>query len=271
MAGGALIALLASQAIPAVVKGIAAARQNRRGRELEQTPLPEYNVPSGVNNALAAAQMAANNPDLYAQNLAQTNIQANQAQAQRAAMQSGAGPNATLAAIGAINQGANNASENLAMQNQAQRNFALRNLMGQQNLQGQYQDMAFNWNQAQPYLQAQQAAQDLLYSARGNVDSALGDISRAGITGYQANTMGELSNTMRELFPLASGDSNSNANLAALFSSAVQGIGQTSATTPAVHGAMQGVNQQAQRMAQAATLEAMLAGMQRTGQRMRFN
>ena len=264
MAGGALIALLASQAIPAVVKGIAAARQNRRGRELEQTPLPEYNVPSGVNNALAAAQMAANNPDLYAQNLAQTNIQANQAQAQRAAMQSGAGPNATLAAIGAINQGANNASENLAMQNQAQRNFALRNLMGQQNLQGQYQDMAFNWNQAQPYLQAQQAAQDLLYSARGNVDSALGDISRAGITGYQANTM-------RELFPQASGDSNSNANLAALFSGAVQGIGQTSATTPAVQGAMQGVNQQAQRMAQAATLEAMLAGMQRTGQRMRFN
>ena len=162
-------------AVSSLVKGGTAFSQNKRANILESIPRPQYSVPSAVNQAVGAARMEYNDPNLYANSLAQQNIQANAAQALQGVRESGAGPNAMIQAASGINAGSNRASRQLSIDATQKRQQYLARLIQAQFVQGQYQDNAFNINQLDPSLEQQQAAQDLRYTARGNVDSLMGD------------------------------------------------------------------------------------------------
>ena len=162
------------------IKGITALNQNKRAAGLEQMQRPEYTVPSAINESTGAARMAYNDPNMYAASLAQQNIQQNGAQALRAARESGAGPNATIAAASSINSGMNDASRQIAIDTDQLRRQDLGRMMQALNVQGGYQNQGFMMSQMQPYLDQQQAAQDLRYAARGNTDSLMGDMTNLG-------------------------------------------------------------------------------------------
>lgn len=180
--------MLASQVIPMLIKGGTSIAQNARAKSIEQSSQrPEYSVPGAVNEAVSSARMDFNDPNLYALSLAQENIGQNAAQALRAAKESGAGPNATIAAASAINTGMNDASRNLAISADQQRQQKLRTLLQALGNKGAYQDKAFFVNEMEPYMDNQLAARELRYASRGNLDSLMGDVVNAGANSYMGS------------------------------------------------------------------------------------
>lgn len=164
----------------AAIKGGTALMQNRRAKALEQESRPEYKIPTAISEATGTARMAYNDPSMYAATLAQRNIQQNGAQSLRAIRESGGGSNAVIAGAGAINSGMNNASRQIAIDTERQRERDLQTLLRVLGNKAGYEDKAYSLNQLDPYLDQQQAAQDLRYAARGNTDSLMGDMSNLG-------------------------------------------------------------------------------------------
>ena len=168
------------QFLPSVVKAGAAISQNNRAKRLASQPRPQYQVPEAVEDAVDVARSEYLNPNLYARNYAVENVNQGAAQGIRAAKDSGGGANGVLATIAALNANQNNAYQNIAAQGQLKRSQDAWRLERQLGNLGSYQDREFMVNEMQPYLDYQQAAQDLFYASRGNTDSLLSDLTRAG-------------------------------------------------------------------------------------------
>ena len=165
----------------ALFKGINAIGQNAKAKKLErQYKRPIYKVPGAMNESVANAQNAYMNPNLRGHQLAAQRLGGASAQAMRSARESGAGSNEMLAALSGININQNRGLADLAMAAQndsGNRQRALQSALGQK---AGYQDKAFDYNKAQPYGDAMDAAAALRGASRQNMYGAVTDGMKIG-------------------------------------------------------------------------------------------
>ena len=164
----------------AAQKGIAASKQNKMAKEYGKTKRPDFQIAPSLIKATDMAR-ANLNPAINPQELLEVDkyVANTLATAQKIG---GASTSDMLA--GAIGAQANKyaAKRNLFASNQNRKDAAMGNYMSiLGNMAGQ-ENQAFEWNQMQPYLNAQDAAQTLNQSAGQNAGNMLGDLS-AGIGG----------------------------------------------------------------------------------------
>jgi len=93
-----------------------------------------------------------------------------------------------LAAIGGINANENAAKRQFFGDNQQRKDLMLGQYMQQLGAMGGQENKAWEWNKAQPYLNAQEAAQALNQSSAQNAAGALGDLA-AGVGGGAKSLM----------------------------------------------------------------------------------
>lgn len=168
----------------AAQKGIAASKQNKMAKEYGKTKRPDFQIAPSLIKATDMAR-ANLNPAINPQELLE--VDKDVANTLATAQKIGGASTSDMLA-GAIGAQANKyaAKRNLFASNQNRKDAAMGNYMSiLGNMAGQ-ENQAFEWNQMQPYLNAQDAAQTLNQSAGQNAGNIINDLS-AGI-GAGANT-----------------------------------------------------------------------------------
>lgn len=164
----------------AAQKGIAASKQNKMAKEYGKTKRPDFQIAPSLIKATDMAR-ANLNPAINPQELLE--VDKDVANTLATAQKIGGASTSDMLA-GAIGAQANKyaAKRNLFASNQNRKDAAMGKYMSiLGNMAGQ-ENQAFEWNQMQPYLNAQDAAQTLNQSAGQNAGNMLGDLS-AGIGG----------------------------------------------------------------------------------------
>jgi len=168
-----------------IQKGIASAKQKKMANEYGKTKRPDYQIPPSLQKATDMAR-ANLNPEINKQLLQE--IAANSATAINRAGKVGTSTADMLAAIGGINANENAAKRQFFGDNQQRKDLMLGQYMQQLGAMGGQENKAWEWNKAQPYLNAQDAAQALNQSSAQNAAGALGDLA-AGVGGGAKSLM----------------------------------------------------------------------------------
>lgn len=164
----------------AAQKGVAAFKQNKMAKEYGKTKRPDFQIAPSLIKATDMAR-ANLNPAINPQELLEVDKDA--ANTLAIAKKIG-GVSTSDVLAGVIGAQANKyaAKRNLFASNQNRKDAAMSNYMSiLGNMAGQ-ENQAFEWNKAQPYLNAQEAAQALNQTSAKNAGNMLGDLS-AGIGG----------------------------------------------------------------------------------------
>lgn len=164
----------------AAQKGVAAFKQNKMAKEYGKTKRPDFQIAPSLIKATDMAR-ANLNPAINPQELLEVDKDA--ANTLAIAKKIG-GVSTSDVLAGVIGAQANKyaAKRNLFASNQNRKDAAMSNYMSiLGNMAGQ-ENQAFEWNKAQPYLNAQEAAQALNQTSAQNAGNMLGDLS-AGIGG----------------------------------------------------------------------------------------
>lgn len=169
----ALLAAIA-QALPVLAQGGAALGQQLRGKKLSKQQQPMYQIPSAIKELVATQRNQYNDPNIYARQLADNQIDSGVGQGIYSAKQAGGGSNEVLATIAALTGNANAAKNDLNIAGARQS----RDMAPALTALGQAQNQQFDLNKLQPYLQSQQAAQDNFAAARMNFGNAVNNTSK---------------------------------------------------------------------------------------------
>jgi len=164
----------------AAQKGVAAFKQNKMAKEYGKTKRPDFQIAPSLIKATDMAR-ANLNPAINPQELLE--VDKDVANTLATAQKIGGASTSDMLA-GAIGAQANKyaAKRNLFASNQNRKDAAMGKYMSiLGNMAGQ-ENQAFEWNQMQPYLNAQDAAQTLNQSAGQNAGNMINDLS-AGIGG----------------------------------------------------------------------------------------
>jgi len=168
-----------------IQKGVASVKQKKMANEYGKTKRPDYQIPPSLQKATDMAR-ANLNPEINKQLLQE--IAANSATAINRAGKVGTSTADMLAAIGGINANENAAKRQFFGDNQQRKDLMLGQYMNQLGAMAGQENKAWEWNKAQPYLNAQDAAQALNQSSAQNAAGALGDLA-AGLGGSAKSLM----------------------------------------------------------------------------------
>lgn len=209
----------------AVQKGVASAKQKKMAKGYEKTQRPDYQIPPSLQKATDMAR-ANLNPEINKQLLQE--IAANSATAINRAGKVGTSTADMLAAIGGINANENAAKRQFFGDNQQRKDLMLGQYMNQLGAMGGQENKAWEWNKAQPYLNAQDAAQALHQSSAQNAAGALGDLAAGVGGGAKSLMMGKQmdlqSDQMKKMMELLGyGDKTTKAGLGG---SGIESLGQ---------------------------------------------
>lgn len=145
---------------------------------LKQNPYPTQPIPESIQqNASAANRLALQGLPSAQYQAAMNNIQRQQQNAIQASQDRRSG----MGAIGQTNQTAQDTQLNLSAQDQAARRQNIMNAQQQNQVLGQYQNQAWQWNNQQKYLQNYQYAMSLLGSGNQNITRGI-DAAASGLT-----------------------------------------------------------------------------------------
>lgn len=192
------------------------AYQNIKGRQLaKQNKRPDYEVQPGYWAGLDSAQRLASQTQLPGQSMAEQQLLASQS---GAINKIGEVANSPAGALGAIAQTVGNTQQSqLDLAQKAAANYAQnqQNLQGQQNLIGQEQQNAWNWNQMEKFKEQAATASELQGSGMQNLYGSLSGIGTAAIMDQQNKQMLEAQRNseqlMRDMYGLNSANTNTGA------------------------------------------------------------
>jgi hypothetical protein len=172
------LALGALGAVGSLSQMYTAYRQNRAANKMNPVR-PEYQIPGALQESVGMARQSANGM-MPGMGVAQNNLMAGTANANRAAQLAGNGNNA-LATIAAAQGNEGNAMNNLAAQN-AQYNVGQRqNLQGQLGALSQQQTAQWDWNHKQKFQEESAARAALKGASLQNMHSGLKGLSNLGM------------------------------------------------------------------------------------------
>jgi hypothetical protein len=171
----------------AAQKGIASYKQGKEAKELSGLKRPTYMIPEEAKNALNTAQIAYNNPIMTGNTLLNNQIENTTANAVANAGKIGMSGGDQLAALGGAMAQENTAKISAYQNALANKNNLMGTYLGELNSMSGLKEKAFDWNTAQPYLNAMKAAQALKQTSQANAGGALQDIVTG--LGAGANTM----------------------------------------------------------------------------------
>jgi hypothetical protein len=180
--GGVGYALAAA---PEVYKLITGLQQKSDAKKLEKrTTRPTYEIPKAFNEYEQMARQQYNDQRLIGQSQAEGRLDANFANGVNQMQNSGSDPNAILSAIAGMQNNTQNGYNDLAIAGANQQLLDQQNLAKALQMKSDYQDRAWDYNQAKPYEQAmatigalRQGGTENIYSAgKGLASSAIGVI-----------------------------------------------------------------------------------------------
>jgi hypothetical protein len=168
-----------------VMKIVTGLVQAKRAKDLrDKTDRPIMGIPQGVQEAVGTARNAYQDPRMAAQQYFLDQVGANQATATRGAYQMGgsAAERQNAAIMG--QSGANSATNQLAAQAAQRQATDTQALMSQLGQLGQYQQQAWQYNQADPYAEAQAAAMREGNAANANIYGGLKGLGGAAMSAF---------------------------------------------------------------------------------------
>lgn len=173
-------------AVPAeMMKIITGIVQAKRAKDLrDKTTRPVMGVPEAVNESVGVARNAYQDPRMAGQQYFLDQLGANQATATRGAYQMGgsAAERQNAAILG--QSGANSATNQLGAQAAQQQANDARALMSQLGQLGQYQQQAWQYNQADPFAEAQAAAMREGNASNANIYGGLKGLGGAAMSAF---------------------------------------------------------------------------------------
>jgi hypothetical protein len=173
------LALGALGAVGSLSQMYTAYRQNRAANKMNPVR-PEYQIPGALQESVGMARQSANGM-MPGMGVAQNNLMAGTANANRAAQLAGNGNNA-LATIAAAQGNEGNAMNNLAAQN-AQYNVGQRqNLQGQLGALASQQQQAWDWNHKQKFQEEAAAKAALQGASMQNMHAGVKGLSNLAMT-----------------------------------------------------------------------------------------
>lgn len=153
-------------------------QKSQANKLMKQNQYPTQQVPQGIQqDATRANQLALQGLPSAQYQQAMQNIQRQQANAILASQSRNAG----MGTIGSIQQGVQDAQLGLAGQDEAARLKNIENAQQQNQVLGQYQNQAFDWNSKNRYLQTYQYANSLMGAGYQNVTRGI-DSAASGLT-----------------------------------------------------------------------------------------
>jgi len=162
--------------IPSIFQGITGASQLKRARKIEeQYPHPEAVVAPSIDKLVRYAYGQTLAQDIPGGELYRGEIKGATASGIRAASELGSGAEA-YGMLGKLVGGEQSAMSGLAKILAQQIAGYKKDYMGTLPLRAEEETRVWNWNEAQPYLQAQQIAQQLRYSGLGNIFSGMKNV-----------------------------------------------------------------------------------------------
>ena len=186
-----LIAALLGSA-PGIAKSIFGASQGLRARDLAKMDRPTREVPAAIQEMVANAKMMAGMTQLPGQQRIEEKIGSSGATALSQAQQASPSSAATLGSLSDIygkQMGQYADLEGMAANFWAGNQEQLQGALG---TQAGWQDQAWQWNEAQPYMQQMDAARRLNEASAQNIFGGLAGAIGGGLAGYGGQ---ELSNS----------------------------------------------------------------------------
>lgn len=171
--------LLAAAALPQLYKIGVGIHQLNKSKQFNRTR-PVYQTPENLKKLLNITKFESSVGGLPGQSRIERNIGQGQANSINAVQRSGSSPAAMMAAISGIDQNTKNTYGDLGVQGAQYRDQKQGDYQRALGMMVEDERQAFQWNQADPYLQDMAAKAALKNAGLGNIGTALDDFSSIG-------------------------------------------------------------------------------------------
>lgn len=179
-------ASMAMASLPELFKTISGISQLIKAGQINpQRPL--FKVPQAVTEATNTARSNYYSDELPEQNYITGRIGASTAQSIRAAQEAGRTPAEILQAAAGANGNENEALMNLAMEGGRNQQQKAASLYGQLDNEGNWQNMADDYNERKPYAEESAAKSDLTQAGNTNIYGGLNGLAKVGVSSTGSN------------------------------------------------------------------------------------